>query len=124
MHVRLRLKNLAGRVIHYFKETSDIRFYKAINSTDNEFASHDITFDKNNYTDFVGIIIDISPQELVKIYDLNISDVKGLSKLYTNADLNFEIKDRISLDDTFFEIIKIDSSVGYQTLILRNIKWI
>ncbi|WP_024654523.1 DUF1506 family protein, partial [Borrelia hispanica] len=62
--------------------------------------------------------------ELVKIYDLNISDVKGLSKLYTNADLNFEIKDRISLDDTFFEIIKIDSSVGYQTLILRNIKWI
>ncbi|AHH13225.1 Putative cytosolic protein (plasmid) [Borrelia hermsii YBT] len=123
MSTRDRLASMAERMIGRFREKSYFRFYKGTYSHDDEFESPEINFDKNNYTQFVGIIIDIYPQELVKINDSNIYDLKNLSKLYTNAEINFEIKDRVSLEGSFFEIINIDSSVGYKTLILRGLEW-
>ncbi|WP_231932074.1 DUF1506 family protein [Borrelia miyamotoi] len=70
---------------------------------------------------FVGIIIDISERELSLIEDSGLFDSNHLAKLYTYANLEFDIQDRVALDEEYFEIIKLDYSLGYKTLILRRI---
>ncbi|ACL35297.1 conserved hypothetical protein (plasmid) [Borreliella garinii Far04] len=58
------------------------------------------------------------------LYDSNMSDIQGYSKLYTYQDFNYEIKDRISISDSaYFEIFSIDSSIGYFTLVLKEFIW-
>ncbi|WP_419262521.1 DUF1506 family protein, partial [Borreliella afzelii] len=86
--------------------------------------SYQRIFDKNKYTEFIGVIIDIKPQELAMLYDSDISDIQGYSKLYTYQALNYELKDWISISDlVYFEIFSIDSSIGYHTLVLKEFIW-
>ncbi|MCD2373465.1 DUF1506 family protein, partial [Borreliella burgdorferi] len=43
---------------------------------------------------------------------------------YTYQDLNYELKDRISIADlVYFEIFSMDSSIGYFTLVLKEFIW-
>ncbi|WP_024653804.1 DUF1506 family protein [Borrelia persica] len=124
MNLRSRLSQMANRMINTFREESLLRFYKGIYSKDEEFEDLNINFNKDTYREFVGIIIDITPQELANIETSNLYDSCQMSKLYTNEELDFEIKDRVSLNDNFYEIINIDGSVGYKTIILRSLEWI
>ncbi|MCR8905611.1 DUF1506 family protein, partial [Borreliella burgdorferi] len=58
------------------------------------------------------------------LYDSDMSDIQGYSKLYTYQDLNYELKDRISIADlVYFEIFSMDSSIGYFTLVLKEFIW-
>ncbi|WP_418905530.1 DUF1506 family protein [Borreliella japonica] len=103
--VRKRLSDMSTRMINVFKDPSPLRFYKGtvVKLENDDFYQR--VFDKNKYTEFAGVIIDIKPQELAMLYDFNISDIQGYSKLYTYQDLNFELKDRISISDlVYFEI--------------------
>nr|WP_274944864.1 DUF1506 family protein [Borrelia miyamotoi] len=110
-------------MIDKFLQESLFKFYKGTHFRNEEFASIEIIFTKANYIEFSGIIIDITPSELALIEDSNLFEQGHLSKLYTYENLDFDLKDRVSLGDKYFEIIKIDSSVGYRTLILRSISW-
>ncbi|WDS47581.1 DUF1506 family protein [Borrelia miyamotoi] len=123
MNLRNRLSSMAIRMIDKFSQDSLLKFYKGTHFRDEEFASNEITFNKANYTEFVGIIIDITPSELTLIEDSGLSDAEHLSKLYTYENLEFNLKCRVSLCEEYFEIVKIDSSAGYRTLILRSISW-
>ncbi|WP_215538099.1 DUF1506 family protein [Borreliella bavariensis] len=122
--VRKRLADMSVRMINVFKDTEPLRFYKGnVVKLEND-DSYQRIFDKNKYTEFIGVIIDIKPQELAMLYDSNISDIQGYSKLYTYQDLNYELKDRISISDlVYFEIFSIDSSIGYYTLVLKEFIW-
>ncbi|WP_418909438.1 DUF1506 family protein (plasmid) [Borreliella sinica] len=122
--VRKRLADMSAHMINVFKDPSPLRFYKGeVVKREND-DSYQRIFDKNKYTEFIGIIIEIKPQELAMIYDSNMSDIQGYSKLYTYQDLNFELKDRISISDlVYFEIFSIDSSIGYFTLVLKEFIW-
>ncbi|AHH11405.1 DUF1506 family protein (plasmid) [Borrelia coriaceae] len=53
----------------------------------------------------------------------HLSYIKSLHKLYTTSNLEFELKDRISDSNMFYEIVSIDSSIGYLTIILKVIEW-
>ncbi|XPC97982.1 DUF1506 family protein (plasmid) [Borreliella japonica] len=103
--VRKRLADMSAHMINVFKDPSPLRFYKgAVVKLEND-DSYQRIFNKNKYTEFAGVIIDIKSQELAMLYDSNISDIQGYSKLYTYQDLNYEIKDRISISDlVYFEI--------------------
>ncbi|WP_420025066.1 DUF1506 family protein [Borreliella valaisiana] len=122
--VRKRLADMSVRMINVFKDPQSLRFYKGNLVKLEHDDSYQRTFDKNKYTEFAGIIIDIKPQELAMLYDFNISDIQGYSKLYTYQDLDYELKDRISIaDSVYFEIFSIDSSIGYFTLVLKEFIW-
>ncbi|WP_424632769.1 DUF1506 family protein [Borreliella lusitaniae] len=122
--VRKRLADMSARMINVFRDPEHLRFYKGNTLKLENDDSYQRIFDKNDYTEFLGIIIDIKPQELKMIYDSNISDIQGYSKLYTYQDLDYELKDRISIaDSVYFEIFSIDSSIGYFTLILKEFIW-
>ncbi|WP_418456618.1 DUF1506 family protein [Borreliella lusitaniae] len=122
--VRKRLADMSARMINFFRDSEHLRFYKGNTLKLENDDSYQRIFDKNDYTEFLGIIIDIKPQELKMIYDSNISDIQGYSKLYTYQDLDYELKDRISIaDSVYFEIFSIDSSIGYFTLILKEFIW-
>ncbi|WP_417903102.1 DUF1506 family protein (plasmid) [Borreliella andersonii] len=122
--VRKRLSDMSFRMINAFKDPKPLGFYKGnVIKLEND-DSYQRIFDKNEYIEFIGIIIDIKPQELTMLYDSNISDIQGYSKLYTYQDLNYELKDRISIADSiYFEIFSIDSSIGYFTLVLKEFIW-
>ncbi|WP_151060839.1 MULTISPECIES: DUF1506 family protein [Borreliella] len=122
--VRKRLANMSVRMINAFKDSETLRFYKGnIIKLEND-DSYQRIFDKNEYTEFIGVIIDIKPRELTMLYDSNISDIQGYSKLYTYQNLNYELKDRISISDSvYFEIFSIDTSIGYFTLVLKEFIW-
>ncbi|WP_215538093.1 DUF1506 family protein [Borreliella bavariensis] len=122
--VRKRLADMSIHMINVFKDPAPLRFYKGnVVKLEND-DSYQRIFDKNKYTEFIGVIIDIKPQELAMLYDSNISDIQGYSKLYTYQDLNYELKDRISISDlVYFEIFSIDSSIGYYTLVLKEFIW-
>lgn len=122
--VRKRLANMSVRMINAFKDSETLRFYKGnIIKLEND-DSYQQIFDKNEYTEFIGVIIDIKPIELTMLYDSNISDIQGYSKLYTYQNLNYELKDRISISDSvYFEIFSIDTSIGYFTLVLKEFIW-
>ncbi|WDS47418.1 DUF1506 family protein [Borrelia miyamotoi] len=123
MNLRNRLSSMAIRMIDKFSQDSLLKFYKGTHFRNEEFASIEIIFTKANYIEFSGIIIDITPSELALIEDSNLFDKGHLSKLYTYENLDFDLKDRVSLCEEYFEIVKIDSSAGYRTLILRSISW-
>ncbi|QBK63879.1 DUF1506 family protein [Borrelia miyamotoi] len=123
MNLRNRLSSMAIRMIDKFLQDSLLKFYKGTHFRNEEFASIEIIFTKANYIEFVGIIIDITPSELTLIEDSNLFEQGHLSKLYTYENLEFNLKCRVSLGDKYFEIIKIDSSIGYMALILRSIVW-
>ncbi|WP_425337248.1 DUF1506 family protein [Borreliella tanukii] len=122
--VRKRLADMSVRMINVFKDPQSLRFYKGnLVKLEND-DSYQRVFDKNKYIEFAGVIIDIKPQELAMLYDSNISDIQGYSKLYTYQDLDYELKDRISISDlVYFEIFSIDSSIGYFTLVLKEFIW-
>ncbi|WP_418885318.1 DUF1506 family protein [Borreliella carolinensis] len=122
--VRKRLSDMSFRMINVFKDPQPLKFYKGtVVKLEND-SSYQRVFDKNKYTEFTGVIIDIRPQELAMLYDSDMSDIQGYSKLYTYQDLNFELKDRISIADlVYFEIFSIDSSIGYFTLVLKEFIW-
>ncbi|WP_418905204.1 DUF1506 family protein (plasmid) [Borreliella finlandensis] len=122
--VRKRLSDMSFCMINAFKDPSPLRFYKGnVVKLEND-DSYQRIFDKNKYTEFIGIIFDIKPQELAMLYDSNISDIRGYSKLYTYQDLDYELKYRISIaDSVYFEIFSIDSSIGYFTLVLKEFVW-
>ncbi|WP_210369755.1 DUF1506 family protein, partial [Borreliella garinii] len=109
--VRKRLADMSFRMINAFKDSKPLRFYKGnVIKFEND-DSYQRIFDKNEYTEFIGVIIDIKPQELKMLYDSNMSDIQGCSKLYTYQNLNYELKDRISISDSvYYEIFSIDSS--------------
>nr|WP_231929947.1 DUF1506 family protein [Borreliella bavariensis] len=115
---------MSVRMINVFKDPTPLRFYKGnVVKLEND-DSYQRIFDKNKYTEFIGVIIDIKPQELAMLYESNISDIQGYSKLYTYQDLNYELKDRISISDlVYFEILSLDSSIGYFTLVLKEFIW-
>ncbi|UPA12538.1 DUF1506 family protein [Borrelia venezuelensis] len=121
-NVKNRLAQMSQRMISTYKEPDPLRLYKfeTITLDDN---SYQRVFNKADYLEFIGIIIDINPQELKMIYDSNLFDLQGLSKLYTSDDTIFNLQDRISSKDNYYEIVSIDSSIGYQTLILKDIVW-
>ncbi|WP_418906386.1 DUF1506 family protein (plasmid) [Borreliella tanukii] len=122
--VRKRLTDMSVRMINVFKDPQPLRFYKGNLVKLEHDDSYQRVFDKNEYTEFIGVIIDIKPQELAMLYDSNISDIQGYSKLYTYQDLDYELKDRISISDlVYFEIFSIDSSIGYFTLVLKEFIW-
>ncbi|WP_425337172.1 DUF1506 family protein [Borreliella tanukii] len=122
--VRKRLADMSVRMINVFKDPQSLRFYKGNLVKLEHDDSYQRTFDKNKYTEFAGVIIDIKPQELAMLYDSNISDIQGYSKLYTYQNLDYELKDRISISDlVYFEIFSIDSSIGYFTLVLKEFIW-
>ncbi|AOW96103.1 DUF1506 family protein [Borrelia miyamotoi] len=123
MNLRNRISSMATRMINRFAEEALFKFYKGIHDRDEELQSNEITFSKHTYTEFVGIIIDISERELSLIEDSGLFDSSHLAKLYTYANLEFDIQDRVALDEEYFEIIKLDYSLGYKTLILRRIAW-
>ncbi|WP_210361142.1 DUF1506 family protein, partial [Borreliella garinii] len=78
----------------------------------------------NEYTEFIGVIIDIKPQELTVLHDSNLSDMQDYSKLYTYANFNYELKALISISDSFYyEIFSIDSSIEYFTFVLKEFIW-
>ncbi len=122
--VRKRLSDMSFRMINVFKDPQPLKFYKGtVVKLEND-SSYQRVFDKNKYTEFAGVIIDIKPQELAILYDSDMSDIQGYSKLYTYQDLNYELKDRISIADlVYFEIFSIDSSIGYFTLVLKEFIW-
>ncbi|WP_418455465.1 DUF1506 family protein (plasmid) [Borreliella californiensis] len=122
--VRKRLADMSVRMINVFKDPKTLRFYKGNVVKLEDDDSYQRIFDKNQYTEFAGVIIDIKPQELAMLYDSDMSDIQGYSKLYTYQDLNYELKDRISISDlVYFEIFSIDSSIGYFTLVLKELIW-
>ncbi|WP_418455570.1 DUF1506 family protein (plasmid) [Borreliella californiensis] len=122
--VRKRLADMSVRMINVFKDPENLRFYKGNVLKLEDDDSYQRIFDKNQYTEFAGVIIDIKPQELAMLYDSDMSDIQGYSKLYTYQDLNYELKDRISISDlVYFEIFSIDSSIGYFTLVLKELIW-
>ncbi|WP_210377321.1 DUF1506 family protein [Borreliella garinii] len=122
--IRKRLADMSFRMINVFKDPEPLRFYKANIIKLEGDESYQRIFNKNEYTEFIGVIIDIKPQELAMLYDSNMSDIQGYSKLYTYANLNYELKDRISISDlVYYEIFSIDSSIGYFTLVLKEFIW-
>ncbi|XOU12996.1 DUF1506 family protein (plasmid) [Borreliella americana] len=122
--IRKRLSDMSIRMINAFKNSETLRFYKADTLKLEEDESYQTVFDKNKYEEFIGVIIDIKPQELAVLHDSNLSDIQGYSKLYTYANFDFALKDRISISDSiYFEIFSIDSSIGYFTLILKEFVW-
>ncbi|UPA18512.1 DUF1506 family protein [Borrelia puertoricensis] len=121
-NLRDRLSQMSQRMIFTYKAPDPLRLYKFETITlDDNFYQR--VFNKEDYLEFTGIIIDISPQELRMIYDSNLFDLQGLSKLYTSDDIIFNLQDRISIGDNYYEIVSIDSSIGYQTLILKDVVW-
>ncbi|MCD2400602.1 DUF1506 family protein, partial [Borreliella burgdorferi] len=110
--VRKRLSDMSFRMINVFKDPKPLKFYKGtVVKLEND-SSYQRVFDKTKYIEFAGVIIDIKPQELAILYDSDMSDIQGYSKLYTYQDLNYEPKDRISIADlVYFEIFSIDSSI-------------
>ncbi|ACN53070.1 DUF1506 family protein [Borreliella valaisiana] len=122
--IRKRLADMSARIINVFKDPEPLRFYKGnIIKLDNG-DSYQRIFDKNEYTEFIGVIIDIKPQELTVLHNSNLFDIQGYSKLYTYADLDYELKDRISISySVYFEIFSIDSSIVYFTLVLKEFVW-
>ncbi|ACM10170.1 conserved hypothetical protein (plasmid) [Borreliella burgdorferi 29805] len=121
---RKRLADMSFRMVNAFKNPQPLRFYKGnVVKFEND-DSYQRIFNKNEYTEFIGVIIDIKPQELTMLYDSNMYDIQGCSKLYTYQNLNYELKDRISISDSvYFEILSIYSSIGYFTLVLKEFIW-
>ncbi|UPA11038.1 DUF1506 family protein [Borrelia parkeri] len=121
--IRDRLSKLASRVISYFKNEETLKLYKGTYAYLENLASHDITFNKNNSSEFKGVLFSIKADTLASVPEINLYDIKSLHKLYTTSNLDFELKDRISDESTFYEILSIDSSVGYLTMILKEVEW-
>ncbi|WP_245580759.1 DUF1506 family protein [Borrelia coriaceae] len=121
--IRTRLASLASRVISYFENEETLKLYKGSYSYSEDLSDYQLTYDKNNFEQFTGVFFSIESDELTNLYDSNLYDIKSLHKLYTTSNLEFELKDRISDSNMFYEIVSIDSSIGYLTIILKVIEW-
>ncbi|WP_210377311.1 DUF1506 family protein [Borreliella garinii] len=122
--IRKRLADMSFRMINIVKDPEPLRFYKANIIKLEGDESYQRIFNKNEYTEFIGVIIDIKPQELTVLHDSNLSDMQDYSKLYTYANFNYELKALISISDSFYyEIFSIDSSIGYFTFVLKEFIW-
>ncbi|WP_210370775.1 DUF1506 family protein, partial [Borreliella garinii] len=93
--IRKRLADMSFCMINVFKDPEPLRSYKANIIKLEGDGSYQQIFNKNEDTEFIGVIIAIKPQELAALHDSNLSDIQGYSKLYTYANLNYELKDRI-----------------------------
>ncbi len=122
--IRKRLADMSFRMINIVKDPEPLRFYKANIIKLEGDESYQWIFNKNEYTEFIGVIIDIKPQELTVLHDSNLSDMQDYSKLYTYANFNYELKALISISDSFYyEIFSIDSSIEYFTFVLKEFIW-
>ncbi|UPA16915.1 DUF1506 family protein (plasmid) [Borrelia coriaceae] len=121
--IRTRLASLASRVISYFENEETLKLYKGSYSYSEDLSDYQLTYDKNNFEQFKGVFFSIVSDELTNLSDTNLYDIKSLHKLYTTSNLEFELKDRISDSNMFYEIVSIDSSIGYLTIILKVIEW-
>ncbi len=122
--IRKSLADMSFRMINIVKDPEPLRFYKANIIKLEGDESYQWIFNKNEYTEFIGVIIDIKPQELTVLHDSNLSDMQDYSKLYTYANFNYELKALISISDSFYyEIFSIDSSIGYFTFVLKEFIW-
>ncbi len=66
--IRKRLADMSFRMINVFKDPEPLRFYKANIIKLEGDESYQRIFNKNEYTEFIGVIIDIKPQELAMLY--------------------------------------------------------
>ncbi|UPA13757.1 DUF1506 family protein [Borrelia turicatae] len=121
--IRDRLSKLASRAISYYRNEETLKLYKGTYAYLEDLASHDVTFNKNNFSEFTGVLFSIKADTLANMPNINLYDIKSLHKLYTTSNLDFELKDRISAKSTFYEILSIDSSIGYLTIILKEVEW-
>ncbi|ACH94059.1 uncharacterized conserved protein (plasmid) [Borrelia duttonii Ly] len=122
--VRTKFAQMAESVISYFEDKKPLRLYKKRYEYNEDTASIDAIIDKDNFQEFTGVLFSINPDSIVSINESNLGDMTCLYTLYTSAQLDFEISDRISegdLDNFHFEIISIDGSVGYLTLTLKGV---
>ncbi|UPA18857.1 DUF1506 family protein [Borrelia puertoricensis] len=122
-NVRNGFSRLASRVISYFQNEENFKLHKGNYSKCEELDSHEITYDKGKFSKFTGVLFSIKADTLASLPEINLYDVKSLHKLYTTSSLEFELKDRISAQSTFYEILSIDSSIGYLTMILKEVEW-
>ncbi|AWG43358.1 hypothetical protein CR532_05230 (plasmid) [Candidatus Borreliella tachyglossi] len=122
--IRQTFSSMSNRMISLFQNDEQLRFYKGMYKYNVETAMHDLIFSKLSYMAFIGVLFSITSDALENIYDSNLKDSGSYAKLYTASTLDFQIKDRISTDDTdYYEIVKIDTSIGYTTLILKVLSW-
>ncbi|AYE37103.1 hypothetical protein DB313_06260 (plasmid) [Borrelia turcica IST7] len=122
--IRQRLASMAGRLVSFYQNDEEIRYYKAKEVYNSYNATSTLHFSKEEYTKIIGIIFNLTDEELAQINDSNLSDIKVYYKMYTSADIAFKVKDRISLENTlYFEIVKVNGGVGYYTLILKELIW-
>ncbi|AHH11668.1 Putative cytosolic protein (plasmid) [Borrelia coriaceae ATCC 43381] len=122
-NVRSRLAGSASRIISYFKNEETLKLYKGTYAYLEDLSDYQLTYDKDKFQEFTGVFFSIESDELTNLYDSNLYDIKSLHKLYTTSNLEFELKDRISDSNMFYEIVSIDSSIGYLTIILKVIEW-
>ncbi|WP_445436323.1 DUF1506 family protein [Candidatus Borreliella tachyglossi] len=122
--IRQTFSAMSYRMISLFQNDEQLRFYKGMYKYNIETAMHDLIFSKLSYMAFIGVLFSITSDALENIYDSDLKDSGSYAKLYTASPLDFQIKDRISTHDTdYYEIVKIDTSIGYTTLILKVLSW-
>ncbi|WP_024653014.1 DUF1506 family protein [Borrelia persica] len=123
-NVRTKFTQMALSVISYFEDKKPLRLYQKRYEYNEETASYETVIDRENFKEFTGVLFSINPDSLVTMNESDLSDITCLYKLYTSAQLDFAISDKISegdLDNFHFEIVSIDGSVGYLTLILKGV---
>lgn len=114
-------------LIDEFKNHDIMRLYKRNPEYNSDDFSFHNAFDINNYSEFRAVLFSIEPDSVKDIQLAPYGDIGSLHKLYTTEPLHFECHDLVAEGDPkdgfFFEILSVDGSINYQTLILKGRSW-